>query len=456
MSKTYLEVLTGERDELRAKVKTVRDKIVAETRPMTATERTETDAHRSRLEYLDGEIEAVSTEELRARKGAALAAELAAGESGEGGEEGEQHRSSGESGEGVERLGGKARTQDRDPGHYRSAAEGGTRSWFSDQFRASQLGGGDREAAKRLEEHTRALTTAAHGPGLVAPKWLTELFEPINRQGRRAAAAVAHIDLGSDPRPMTIPYQSAGTDNVVAAQAAENDAVAQTDAYDTDVYTVTPTVTAGAQNFSRQLLDMSDPTVDRLIMADLIAVYDQKVETKVVAAAVTAAGSATKTYANEAAFTGNGSIATHATFIGDYVVDTAMAVRAARKLPADLIISSVLRYGSLLKLKDTSGRPLVPVDSQGAANIMGVGSVQVDGRFQGLPIIASDGITQYPESILVLRASDVTLFESALTQFRFEEIAGPQTIRVGIWGYTATYVKYAGAGVERIAITAAT
>ena len=44
------------------------------------------------------------------------------------------------------------------------------------------------------------------------------------------------------------------------------------------------------------------------------------------------------------------------------MLDTAVAVRNARKLPADILVSSVTRYGQLLKIKDSTGRPLVPPD----------------------------------------------------------------------------------------------
>ncbi len=248
---------------------------------------------------------------------------------------------------------------------------------------------------------------------------------------------------------------SGGVDSsVVAALAAENDPVTSTDAYDSTTTVVTPVPVTGAQIYSRQMLDMATPAIDGLIYGDLLANYNQIIETRTVAACVTAAGSAVTTYATEVAWTA-ALDPLDGTYIGDELIDLLLAVRNARKLPADTLVTAVNRYGSLLKIKDSMGRPIIPADSGGPMNVMGSGTVDVDGRVHGVGLIASDGITQYPESILALRASDVLCFESAVMRFRYEEINGPESIKVGVWGYHATHVKYAGDSVKRIVITAA-
>lgn len=348
-------------------------------------------------------------------------------------------------------LGG-ATTKDRDPGHYRSLKSGGTNSFFRDLYRSRAQG--DEAAARRLVEHTRALDTAGEGVGTVAPKWMTEEFETLARQGRALANAVRNVPLGDDPRPMTLPKQIAGTEGVVGEQAAENDPVPGADAYDTDVDTVTPKPTTGKQTVSRQMVDMSSPAIDQLIFGDLMEVYNDKVEAKVGAALLAAAGAAVAAAANEAAF----ALATGATFGADLVIDAAIAVRNARKRPADILAMSVNRYGKFLKLKDTTGRPIIPGDSGGAMNVAGVGTVAVDGRIEGLGVIASDGLGTglvYPEKFLALRAMDQVLFESNILRFRFEEVAGPESIVLGIWGYTAFISRQAGKSVKASAVTAA-
>lgn len=336
-------------------------------------------------------------------------------------------------------------TRDRDPGHYR---KDGRHSFFGDLFHARSLQ--DETATRRLLEHNRSLDMATEGPGVIPPVWMASEFAELARQQRRVAGAVRQIPLSS-AAPISMPKQSAGTDTVVVEQTNENDATTFTDAWDSAVDTVTPKATAGGQKVSRQMLDSSNPAVDALIYGDLIAAYNTKVEAKVVAAMVTAAGAAVNTYANEAAWTtAIGNLA-----VSDDIIEAAIAVRNARKLPADILVCSVTRYGDLLKMKDGSGRPLVPTDSGGPMNVIGTGSVAVDGRIHGIGVLASDGVTQYPESILLARSSDTILFESPTLRFRYEEPDGPETIRLGIWAYTAVYVKYSGSSVKRNVITAA-
>lgn len=356
-------------------------------------------------------------------------------------------------------LGGGSSTtaKDRDPGHYRAAKDGGQHSFFSDLYRSKV--NRDEVSTNRLAEHMRALDTGGEGVGIVPPKWLTDEFETLARQGRRIANAVRNIPLGDDPRPITLPRQTAGTDAVVLEQANENDPVDGTDAWDSDVHVVTPKPTAGKQTVSRQMIDMSTPAVDQLIYSDLVEAYDDKVEAKVATAIVTGAGNAITTFATEAAFEASNGSAAY-----DAAIDLQIAIRQARKRPADLLWMSVRRYGEHLKLKDSTGRPLVPGDSGGPMNVMGVGEVAVDGRFAGLGIIASDGFgtTAYPESYGAMKAGDTVLFESNLLRFRFEEVSGPESIVLGIWGYTGVIVRQTpGAvgtqskSVRRVVVTAA-
>jgi HK97 family phage major capsid protein len=343
-------------------------------------------------------------------------------------------------------LVGSAQVRDRDPGHYR---KGAGRSYFGDLFAARSLQ--DEGALQRLTEHNRALAMATEGPGTVPPVWMSQEFAEIARQQRRVASAVRNIPITS-PAPISMPRQSAAS-GTVAEQASENSATSFTDGWDSAVTTVSPKATSGGQKVSRQMLDASNPAIDQLIWSDLVGAYNTVVEAKVVAAMVTAAGSATVTYATEAAWT-TGLDPAESTYVGDAILDTAIAVRNGRKLPADILVCSVTRYGSLLKIKDSTGRPLIPGDSGGAMNVIGTGTVQVDGRVHGLGVLASDGVTQYAESVLVARAQDTILFESPVLRFRYDEPDGPEIIRLGVWAYTAVHVKYS-ASVERIVITAA-
>lgn len=435
----YLKGLREQYDGLKQTIEGMQTRAVEAQRDLTEDELRSIKEQGDKAKALFTQIEDLTEIETRNAKVAEMQAQVLAARNGTDGA-----GKPGEQGEQLRKVGGVS-TKDRDPGHYRSAKEGGENSFFSDMYRSRV--NGDEDAAKRLVEHNRALSTGSHGPGIVPPKWLTEEFEKLARQGRRLP--VREIPIGDDPRPLTLPKQIAGTDAVVAEQATENTGVGGADAFDTDVDTVTPKPTAGKQIVSRQMLDMSNPAIDMLIFGDLMEVYDDKIEAKIGAGLVAAAGAAVTTFATEAAFTGAAAL--------NSVIDLGIAVRNARKRNADVLAMGVTRYGKFLKFRDADGRPLIANSNQGqAVNVSGVGSVQTDGIIEGFGVVATDGIlTSYPESYVAYRAADQILFTSNVLRFRFEEQAGPESVVLGIWGYTAFISRQATKSVKRAVITAA-
>jgi HK97 family phage major capsid protein len=447
----YLTALHDKYNQLRTASDALKARALEESRDLTEDELTSVRGMNEQAQPLARQIEDLTNAELEHRKVQELAAQVQ-GDAvrmatelrgnpeltsvGSVQQRGQAHR-----------LTSSTNAVDRDPGHYTRSAQN---SFFGDLHRARA---GDDDAGRRLAEHNRALSTGTGnaGAGVVPPKWLSDEFELLARQGRALASAVRNIGLGTDPRPITLPKQTTGADAEVTEQSAENAAVEDDDAWASDVDTVTPKPTAGIQIVSRQMLDMSSPAIDALIYGDLIAAYNLKIEKKVGAAMVTAASTAVTTFATEAAFATDQDAY-------DAVIDTAIAVRNARKLPADLIAMGVVRYGEYLKLKDADGRPMIVENSAGPMNAIGVGTVQVDGRLAGLGIIATDGVStgSYPESILVARAADTILFESDVLRFRYEEPLGPESVKLGIWGYSAVVVRQAGKSVKRMVVTAAT
>jgi HK97 family phage major capsid protein len=447
---TYLERLLSQYTETRAALDALLNTAVTENRDLTADEETRSDQLTTRLGELDVKIEKLEPIEARNKRIEKLAGDIAADVDQD------------EQGAGTDTRQGETRgdgrpsnttARDRDPGHYRSVKQGGRNSFFHDLVHARPEVSDDVEARQRIQEHQRALTTGVAGAGLVPPHWMTELYAPLARQERRLANVVRHIDLGDDPRPMTLPHQTTGTDNVVAEQATENTHPSETDAFATSTVTVTPKPTSGIQVVSRQMIDMTDPAVDELIYGDMLAVYDVKVEAAVAAALVAAAGVATVTFATEADFN---DVTPPASL--DAIITTEFAVWGARKLPPDVTAMRIGRWGKYRKLRDIDGRALIPPEMarQVMVNVEGVGTVEARGQIEDTFVIPTDGLgsTAYPENILVLRSRDTILFEGATQRFRFEEVAGPESIKLGIWAYTAVTVRYASS-VERIEVTAA-
>lgn len=443
----YLQRLREQYDTMRSSIEGLQQRAVEANRELTEPELTQVRQQGEQAAALLAQIESLTEIEQRNRRHAELGASLQDSidrAAVDARRDPELPPRAGQP------LTGTAQTRDRDPGHYTRSSP---RSFFGDLHRARA---GDEDAQRRLAEHQRALSTGVQGTGIVPPQWLVQEYEELARQGRAAANAVRNIPLGDDPRPITLPKQTAGTDDVVTEQAAENDSPLETDEYDSGVDTVVPKPTAGVQVVSRQMLDMSSPAVDLLIYGDLLGAYNDKVEAKVCAAIVAAAGVPVATLATEADFDADGA--------QDAVVDAAMAVWNRRKRPADLLLMSVLRWGKFKKLRDSTGRPLIPASTAGPVNVAGVGTVTAAGQIEELPVIVTDGIgngATYPESVVALRAADAILFESNVMRFRYEEPLGPESVKLGIWGYTGVLVRQKiGAGpasksVARFEITAA-
>lgn len=438
----YLDAQLREYNSIKGAIAAVRQKAVSEgNRALTDVEVTQVGQMNVRAKALAELIETVGEAETRDASVAAMAARLAGGAALTTG-------GTTDTGGDFTNVGG-AQTRQRDPGHYRSIKEGGKGSFFGDIYRAQY---GDQAAQQRLAEHTRSIDTAGEGAGVIPPKWMTDLYEDLPRQGRALANAVRNIPLGDDPRPMSLPKQTAGATTggapITVDQAEVTNSTPNTsftDAWDSAVTTVTPLATTGGQIVTRQLLDMANPSIDLLIFGDLIEAYNDAVEAKV-ATAIAAVGSAL--FALEGI-----TPITDADHYNRVAIDAAMQVRQNRKRPPDIFTMSNIRYGKVLGLVDTTGRPLVPAPSGGqqTVNVSGVGSVAVDGFWHGMGIVATAGFA-VDDRFWAVRSSDIILFESNMYRFRYEQPLGPDLIKLGIWAYTATHLRFGTTAVKRVEI----
>ena len=434
----YLRSLVTEYDNLRTSIGNVRQAALNENRALTQAESTSVTEMGTRARGLSEQIQVIGEEETRDAAVHAMAAQVGGADGG-----------AGNGAEGGTRAQGGAQTRQRDPGHYRSIKDGGKLSFFGDIYKAQF---GDNDARQRLAEHTRSIDTAGEGAGVIPPKWMTDLYEDLPRQGRSLANAVRNIPLGDDPRPMSIPRQTAGATTggapITADQAEVTNSTPNTsftDAWDSAVTTVTPLATTGGQIVTRQLLDMSNPSIDLLIFGDLVEAYNDAVETKV-ATAIASLGSAL--FALEGI-----TPITDADHYNRVAIQAAMQVRQNRKRPPTIFAMSNIRYGEVLGLVDSTGRPLVPAPQQGQqfVNVAGVGSVAVDGFWHGLGIVATAGFTA-DDRFWAVRSQDVILFESNMYRFRYEQPLGPDLVKLGIWAYTATHVRFGTTPVKRVEI----
>jgi HK97 family phage major capsid protein len=291
------------------------------------------------------------------------------------------------------------------------------------------------EARARIDRHSlqvRALGTTGSGAGVIPPTWLFEEFAILQHGARPWADTLRLVGI-TDANPVNIGKQvTPGA--AVTAQAAEGNSP-NDGSFNTNTITVNPQTFTGKVDVSRQLVDGSNPSVDGIIYADCLGSYYEQIEQAVVNAFEAATGlAATITYPGTAPAYAN---------LPDAFVDAAASVNKHRKQPATTVLVGLGAWAYLLKEKDSQGRPLITTGSSTTSvNAYGSGAIQVAtgiaGQVVGLRVIPSwAGVDNH---IYVVKADDSLLLESSTFNFRYEEVLGPQAVRLGVWGYAAPVV----------------
>ena len=310
-------------------------------------------------------------------------------------------------------------------------------SFFRDMMHA-QLDH-DRDAAGRLERHSmqmRAAGTTTTGAGIVPPAWLFEEFAIIAHGARPWADTLRRVGI-TDANPVNIGIQQT-PGAVVGVQSPENTIPADGN-FNATVLTTSPKTYTGKVDVSRQLVDGSNPAVDGIIYADAMGAYNEQIESAVVTAIEGAAS-----YAATITYPGTAPVYTQ---LIDCFIDAGASIRKHRKAPPRVVFCSEGAWAFISKEKDTAGRPLVTTGYHGPMNAYGLGEAvtygQVAGEVVGLNVVPT--WAQVADNhLFVAKADDLLLLESSTFNFRYEEVLGPESIRLGVWGYAAPVVgRYA-------------
>jgi hypothetical protein len=331
-----------------------------------------------------------------------------------------------------------------EPATYRQDLQ--ERSFFKDLFDSTT--GGDIEARSRLERNdleVRALGTSATGVGNLPPPWLISEYAPTAHGMRPITDTLRRLPL-TDARPITIGIQSP-PGAVIGNQAAEGNEPVEGDFTSVPLVTVPQTKT-GKVEVSRQLLDGSSPIVDALIFSDLMGALNENIEQTVVAAFTALAAGA---------IAGNFPIVLDTDVIPDAIIDAGTQIRLQRHAPPSVLFPSEIFWSNIVKQKDAAGRPLVTTGYHGPQNVLGLGESiiygHVSGEIVGVPVVPSWAL---PDGVAYLcKADDLLVLESTTMQFRYEEVMGPQAIRLGVWEYFAVVLGRYPRGIARLTATGA-
>lgn len=328
------------------------------------------------------------------------------------------------------------------------------RSYFGDLAKVQLNLDATGECRERLSRHAEEVRSAPEyrdlsrtdgsGGYFVPPAWLMNDYATLARAGRPTANLVHSEPLPAGTDSINIPVIATGT--ATAIQTADNAVVQETDLTDATIAAGVKTV-AGQQDVAIQLLDQSPVAFDQIIFGDLMADYATKVDLQVLSgsnASGQVKGIRNATGTNAVTYTDTTPTVAE---LYPKIADAIQQVHTGRFLPPTVIVMHPRRWAWLTAATDTTGRPLIAASGpgqNGIATFNGVLSEQVVGNMAGLPVVTDPNIPTNlgagtnEDIILVLRASDLLLWESSIRSRVLQEVgSGTLTVRLQVYGYIA-------------------
>jgi hypothetical protein len=251
-------------------------------------------------------------------------------------------------------------------------------------------------------------------PGAYPNDYVPGLLTPRILKGRPMGDFYNRFPI-ADARPRIFPKVTTST--TVAVQSAEGAALSSTD-FATTAVTATPLMYGAYTDVSRQTLDGADPAAQAMVLQDLVEAYAQASEA-VIKTAVEA-GSTASGVAITAATPYAGTLANVVNYFG------------TRFRPAEGAFIPSALFSVLLAQGDTTGRPFLPmigqVNSDGSVER---GGIQAD-------VLGAKTRLSWASTVNVCVfgvPSDFVVYESAIAQFSYDQVVGPQAVRIGIWAY---------------------
>ncbi|MGV9242619.1 phage major capsid protein [Streptomyces sp. NPDC003710] len=456
--------------EQRAALKTELDEVLkaptAEQRNLTPDEDKAFTEKRDAIKAKDGEIEAAQARiaeleevEERGKKAAELRAQYG--------------QNNPEGGPSVQVL-SEPRTYERGTRH----------SYFLDMVRA-QLGRGDGDggvtaAQDRLRRHAQELDvempkrekrraeladkelraidrgsvfekrvnpnrTDGQGGYFVPPLWLVDQYIDLPRFGRTLANTVQNLPLPAGTDSVNVPKVATGT--ATGVQTADAATVTSTDMTDTFVTAPVRTI-AGQQDIALQLLDQSPVAFDEIVFADLIADYNQRLDTQCWNGS--GASGQLKGVLNVSGI--NAVTYTDATPTLPELYAPAMQALSLsaknRKMMPTAVFLTPSRWFWMASQLDSQNRPFILPETNAPFNPLALqtgGDVEGPvGRILNFPLLADGNIPANlgagtnEDRIAAMRTSDLYLWEGAMrTRVLQEVLSNTLQVRLQVYNYAA-------------------
>ena len=321
----------------------------------------------------------------------------------------------------------------------------------------------DYAAQERLARHTREeeierrSVGTGNFAGLVIPQYLVDLAAPLARAGR-PTADFATNKMALPAAGMTLNISRMTTGTSTAIQAAENDAISNTNADDT-LLTVNVRTIAGQQDISKQAIERGTG-IDQFIIQDLIRGWHTTLDDQILngtGASGQILGITDTAGVNTVGFT---TASPTVELLYPKLADAYQKVQTSVYQNPTHWIMHPRRLAFLLASVDSAGRPLVVPTLGGPMNAVATGAGQAyygnsGYSLMGLPIIADanvvtdNGAGSDEDRIYCVNANELHLWEQPGSPFalNFDATgAGSLTIKSVVYGYSAfTAGRYPGA-----------
>jgi len=321
----------------------------------------------------------------------------------------------------------------------------------------------DYAASERLARHSREeeierrSVGTGNFAGLVIPQYLVDLAAPFARAGR-PTADFATNKMALPAAGMTLNISRMTTGTSTAVQAAENDAVSNTNADDT-LLTVNVRTIAGQQDISKQAIERGTG-IDQFIIQDLIRGWHTTLDNQIINGDGTSGamlGIRQTVGINDVTFT---EASPTVALLYPKLADAYQQIQTSVFQNPTHWIMHPRRLAFLLAGVDGSQRPLVLPALNGPMNAVatGAGAAAYGNSgytMLGLPIIADANVTTTAgagndeDQIYCVNAGELHLWEQAGSPFalNFDATgAGSLTIKSVVYGYGAfTAGRYPGA-----------
>jgi HK97 family phage major capsid protein len=435
---SYLDKVIERRDAVKAELDEVLEAVAAENRTdLTEDESAKVDTLVEESRSLDSKIEKLTAQasaDAKAAEARSSVAEVA-----------------------MPKIGGTKVTRE----NRTYSPDNADVSFVKDAFTAKFSN--DYAAQERLARHTREeeierrSVGTGNFAGLVIPQYLVDLAAPFARAGRPFADfATNKMVLPAAGMTLNISRMTTGTSTAI--QAAENDAISNTNADDT-LLTVNVRTIAGQQDISKQAIERGTG-IDQFIIQDLIRGWHTTLDDQIINGDGTSGamlGIRSTAGINEITYT---DAAPSVADLYPKLADAYQQVQTNVFQNPTHWVMHPRRLAFLLAAVDGSQRPLVVPTLNGPMNAIATGTgpaVYGNSGYSmlGLPIIADANVTTTSgagtneDQIYCVNANEMHLWEQAGSPFalNFDATgAGSLTIKSVVYGYGAfTSGRYPGA-----------